>query len=364
MYKRIVCFVLLLISFQKITAQENSMGYDKPTYIVDDEKKLHINLILKAAKNIKLQGPDFLAHSDYTVSKDSLGHWEVITPPMPIGFHYFWIEADGKKYLLPNQETYFGYNQEVNGFEVNSNESFFEAKTNQKGIIEKRKIDDNLQEYFLYKPFGFSSEKKYPLLVLFHGAGENASGWIKQGKIQNVLDNLIAEKKVKPLLVLMLNGDIKNQKSYADLEEETLLELPIVEKQLINQILPDLQKEFRISDKSIAGLSKGSFQAFKIGTDHPDIFANVGMFSPVLYSGVLEDGFAKIKTKNFKKQSYFLSVGTLESDRFINFKNILEKEFRKKNVKYRSYLSPQTYHEWLTWRRSLYYFLLWENGKY
>lgn len=354
---KIVFSISIVMFFHQTKAQKS--------IYVDSDRKLHIKTMLKDEKNIKLKGPDFLANSDYSVSKDSLGHWTVITPPMPIGFHYVWVEADGKKYLVPNQETYFGYNQEVNGFEVDLNESFFKAKTTNRGIIEKRyNKADKQNQYFLYKPFGFSSEKKYPLLVLFHGAGEDASGWVKQGKIQNILDNLIAAKKIKPLLVIMLNGDIKKEKPYAKLEEETLAELPILENELINQTLPDLQNEFHITNKAIAGLSKGSFQAFKIGTDHPEVFSKVGMFSPVLYSGVVEDGFAKINTKSFKRQSYFLSIGTLESDRFMNFKNVLEKEFQKRKVRFQSYTSPKTYHEWLTWRRSLYYFLLWENGNY
>ena len=108
-------------------------------------------------------------------------------------------------------------------------------------------------------------------------------------------------------------------------------------------------------------MSKGSYQAFKIGTDHPEVFSKVGMFSPVLYSNVIEDKFAKIKTENFSKQKFFLSIGSLENERFINFKTILEKEFRERKIPLKSYISPETYHEWLTWRRSLYNFLLWQK---
>lgn len=334
----------------------------KKSCFVDEKNQLHISFVLSDAKDIKLKGPKFSADSEYTILKDSLGHWSVKTPPMPIGFHYFWIEADGKKYLLPEEETYFGYNQNVNGFEVDSKDSLFEAKTKDKGVVENRKLNNFDQEsYFIYKPYKFNPKKKYPLLVLLHGAGEDASGWIKQGKIQNIVDNLIAEKKIKPLIIVMINGDVKNQKTYHNLEEETLAELPMIENQLMHQVLPGFQKEFDLTTISIAGLSKGSFQAFKIGSDYPDVFSKVGMFSPVLYSGVVEDGFAKIKTESFRQQSYFLSVGNLEDERFINFKNILEKELSAHNTQFKTYISPETYHEWLTWRRSLYQFLFWIN---
>ena len=108
-------------------------------------------------------------------------------------------------------------------------------------------------------------------------------------------------------------------------------------------------------------MSKGSYQAFKIGTDHPEVFSKVGMFCPALYSNVIEDKFAKIKIENFSKQKFFLSIGSLENERFINFKTILEEEFRERKIPFKSYISPETYHEWLTWHRSLYNFLLWQK---
>lgn len=109
-----------------------------------------------------------------------------------------------------------------------------------------------------------------------------------------------------------------------------MYEITLIEKELINQVLPELEKEFFVAKKSITGLSKGSYQAFRIGTDYPEVFSKVGMFSPVLYSNVIEDKFAKIKTENFSKQKFFLSIGSLENERFIYFKTILEKEFRER----------------------------------
>lgn len=351
--------ILLFVLFANFLFGQNSIS--KSAFFVDKDNRLIIVFEAKDALKIELKGPEFVSKSNYTI-KDSLGHWTLQTSPMPIGFHYFWLEVDGKKLLLPNAETYFGYNQDVHGFEVDSDEAFFNSKTNKKGSLEGFNVDENPQEnVYLYKPYRFSTKKKYPLLILFHGAGEDSSGWIKQGKIQNIVDNLIAEKKIKPIVILLLNGDKKNEKSYTSLEEETLSELPLVEDDLLNKILPKVNSKGKFTKYTIAGLSKGSFQAFKIGTDHPELFSNVGLFSPVLYSGVVADSFAKIKTSSFLKQSYFLSVGTLESERFLGFKKILEDEFLKRNVKFKTYESPQTYHEWLTWRRSLQEFLLWIN---
>lgn len=359
-FLRVVFLLVFYFLSHNINAQE--LIDDSSTYFVDGEKRLHIKLQLKDKSEIKLKGPDFITNSNYKISKDNQGNWEVVTPPMPIGFHYFWIEVDGKKYLIPNHETYFGYNQPVNGFEIDSNDSFFKNKTRKKGKIEKLVCyDADESEFFLYKPFGFSSKKSYPLLILFHGSGENATGWIKQGKIQNILDNMIARKKIAPLIVLMVNGDIANEKNYSSIEEGTLAELPIIENQLMTKILPNLQQKFHFSQKSIAGLSKGSYQAFKIGTDYSGFFSEVGLFSPVLYSEDSDDKFKNINKEAFSKQSYFLSVGDLEDDRFLNFKSVLEEQFKKNNVEYESYISPNTYHEWLTWRRSLYNFLIWKK---
>ena len=352
-------FILFLVHYQKVEAQKK--GMQQLSYYIDEDRKLHIKTNIEASKKIELKGPDFVSQSNYQLSKDSLGHWNVVLPPMPIGFHYIWLEVDGQKVLLPNAETYFGYNQEVNGFEVDSHEDFFTPKTDKKGRLEKIQIrESKLNPSYLYKPFNFSSKKKYPLLILVHGAGENSSGWVKQGMLQNILDNLIVEKKIKPHLVLMINGDVPNVKNYGNLEEETLDELPLIEQDLMQIILPRIERKYSISKYSIAGLSKGSFQTLTIATNNSEKFKKVGLFSPVLYSGVVEDSFAKIKTENFNNQTYFLGVGTLESERFQNFKQLLEEEFTKRKVHFKSYESPETYHEWLTWRRCLYEFLLWK----
>ncbi|OJX32699.1 MAG: hypothetical protein BGO86_10625 [Chryseobacterium sp. 36-9] len=369
MFRKIICLIIILrtaigIDAQKIVKGSNLL-LNRNSIAVDKANQVKIRFYKPTAKSIKLKGGDVFSNLNIRTQKDVYGYWNIITSPVPIGFHYFWIEADNEKYLIPKREKYFAYNSFVNGFEIDSGEDFFKNKNVSKGKIRKHNYFSKglvKRNYYMYYPANFNSKKAYPLLVLYHGAGEDNTGWIHQGRIQYILDNLIAEKRIDPIMVLLAEGDIERNTN-ADIETSTLENIDSIEKNLTDSILLPLKQRCNITHFYIAGLSRGSFQALKISNDYPDIFSKVGLFSPVIYGGSKVDDFKLLNTSTFQNQSFFIGIGNKEKERYYHFKNSLQTELEKQNTNFKMYESQDTYHEWLTWRRCLYQFLIWLNEK-
>ena len=163
-------------------------------------RKVVLKVYAPKAEKVVLKGAEAITKNISTITKNTNGFWTVETLPIEIGFHYYWFEIDGKKALDEASQTYYAYDQLVNAVEVNSDENFFDAKKVPHGVVKKdslqSKITNNTRSYYLYLPPNYQPQKKYPLLVLYHGAGEDETGWVKQGKIKNILVNLLAEKKI------------------------------------------------------------------------------------------------------------------------------------------------------------------------
>lgn len=222
---------------------------------------------------------------------------------------------------------------------------------------------------FVYTPAGYdtNTSQRYPVLYLQHGGGEDETGWPNQGKMDAIMDNLIAEGKAKPMIVVMDNGyavDPSAASANSPQGLRGLFQNSALEKVFINEIIPMVDKEFRtIADRdhrAMAGLSMGGFQSFQIAMTNLDKFAYVGGFSG---GGIIEQGgdFSKMYNNvwsdvdafNKRVKLIYLSIGTAEPANMYQTVNNFHKEFEKAGIKHVYYESPGTSHEWLTWRRSL-----------
>lgn len=333
---------------------------------IDAERKAKFRVYFPNAKTVTLEGGDGMQSIKTTSSKDENGFWNISTTPLEIGFHYYWLNVDGKRTNDPNTELYFGYGQPTSGIEVPSGEDFFFEKNVKHGKI----IDDSLnskvtqgkRNFKVYLPPNYGS-KKLPVLYLYHGTGEDITGWVKQGHICQILDNLFAEKKAQEMIVVMDYGVALNpeQEKMPDDSFRIVLSSKNLDKIVIEELIPYIEKKYKTTDKkAIAGLSRGSYQAMLIGVNHPEIFSAIGSFSPVIYGGTTTEPFKELPIGNLlisKKKPYsFIGIGEKEDRRFLEFNQMLNSFLDKNKYPYLLYKSPGTYHEWLTWRRSLYHF--------
>lgn len=350
-----------------IPASTNIPGMQYPEVLPDNRAFFRI----KAPQANKVQ---IDLGKKYDMEKEEDGSWIVTTEPLVEGFHYYSIIIDGVAVADPASQTFYGMGRMASGIEIpEKGVDYYLAKNVPHGQIRQVRyysdVTKSMRRAFVYTPAGYdaNSSVRYPVLYLQHGAGEDETGWSNQGKVDYILDNLIAEGKAKPMLVVMDKGyavDPDAPKNENTQGIRGLMQNKALEQVFIKEIIPTIDKEFRtIPDRdhrAMAGLSMGGFQTFQITLSNLDKFAYIGGFSgggmlqqvqdfSKLYNGALADA----NEFNQKVKLVYLSIGTAEPEQMYRTVNNFHKELEKAGIKHVYYESPGTSHEWLTWRRSL-----------
>ena len=317
----------------------------------------------------------------YPMTMVSNGVWMVTTDPLVPGFHYYSIVIDGVAVCDPASETFYGMGRQASGIEVPSkDEDFYLVKDVPHGEVRQRyyfsKTTGEWRRVFVYTPPDYDSNRdaRYPVLYLLHGGGEDERGWVVQGCVQHIMDNLIAEKKAKPMIVVMENGyarkpgtpDTPFRPGSTNAPRDFAAMFSALVEVYTNDLIPFIDSTYRTKpnreDRAIAGLSMGGMQSFIIGLNNLDKFAYIGGFSGAgggpttsgfdvkkAYGGVM----ANPDEFNKKVKVLFLSVGTAEGERFYNSIKRYRDALEEAGIKTVYYESPGTSHEWQTWRRSL-----------
>lgn len=308
----------------------------------------------------------------YDMVKDADGNWTVTTDPLIEGFHYYFILVDGVSVIDPSSETFYGCGRQAGGIEIPESAQAAAYYTFNKNIPHGQvreckyfsELENAERRCFVYTPAEYetSPEKRYPVLYLQHGMGEDERGWHEQGKMANILDNQIAEGKCVPMIVVMDNGNcdyIFGARQGETMDQFGKSFTPI----LLNEIIPFVESNFRTltdrDNRAMAGLSWGGHETFQTTLYNLDKFSHIGSFSGALF--FLQNGldkaydgvFTDADSFNKKVHTLFLGMGSEEgfgSDRICQALD----EAGIKNVYYES---PGTHHEWLTWRRCLNEFL-------
>lgn len=314
----------------------------------------------------------------YDMVKEEEGSWAITTDPIVEGFHYYSILINGVAVCDPGSQTFYGMSRMASGIEIPEKEvDYYNIKNVPHGQTRQVRYYSNItkawRRAFVYTPAGYDTNisERYPVMYLQHGGGEDETGWWNQGKMDAILDNLIAEGKAKPMIVVMDNGyaiDPDSNKRQSGQGIRGLLQNKTLENVFIQEIIPMIDREFRtISDRdhrAMAGLSMGGFQSFQIAMSNIDKFAYVGGFSgggliqqdSVEFSKMYDGVWADVNAFNQKMKVVYLSIGTDEPANMYQTVNSFHKEMEKTGIKHVYYESPGTSHEWLTWRRSLHQF--------
>lgn len=318
--------------------------------------------------------------------KGADGVWTVTTPPIVPGFHYYYFNIDGVTVNDPASRAYYGVGKDSTGIDVpEPGVDFYLVRDVPHGDVREHwyrsKVTGAWRRVFIYTPPGYDKALKtrYPVLYLQHGGGEDETGWIKQGHANFILDNLIAEGKAKPMLIVMANGDAWP----AGVPEPSGAASPFGSPawvkamhdrtaafgdDLVGDVIPMIDTEFRtIADRehrAMAGLSMGGMQTFQVTLSHLDKFSYIGGFSgagtgfvsgnnafdpKTAFDGALADPAAF----NKKVHLVWLGVGTAEPERMHSGIVAFHDALLKAGVDVKFYESPGTAHEWQTWRRDL-----------
>jgi enterochelin esterase family protein len=309
----------------------------------------------------------------HAMARDDNGVWTITTKPLVPGFHYYSFVVDGVALADPDSESYFGMGRMVSGIEVSSKgEDFYDARNVPHGEVRIRsyttKSSHEQRKVLVYTPpdYGQNTTARYPVLYLQHGYGEDRRAWWLQGRVNFILDNLLAAGRTKPMIVVMEDGGIATGLGGGSGNPATtapatnrLAFAQAFDGVMMTELIPMIDASYRtISDRNhraMAGTSLGGWQTLQITLSHLDTFAYIGGFSPGLPQDI--DRITRDPADfNQNVKVLFLGTGTVERDSNPNIRNLHE-TLAKAGVKHVYYESPGTTHEWLTWRRDLYQFV-------
>ena len=332
-------------------------GNDFPK--VDNQRRAYFRINAPEANKVVVD----ICGKKYDMQKGEDGRWYAVTDPLVVGFHYYFINIGGVNFIDPATETFFGCNREAGGIEIpeGAEGDYYRpqhgiAHGQVRSIYYYANSTNEWRHAMVYTPAEYENGKKrYPVLYLQHGMGEDETGWSKQGHMQHIMDNLIASKQAVPMIVVMESGDIKAPFRGGDNRQGRSQYGASFYKVLINDLIPYIDSNYRTltdrDNRAMAGLSWGGHQTFDVVLANMDKFAWMGAFSGAIFGLDVKtayDGvFAKSEEFNKKIHYLFLSCGSEE-----NFgTERLASSLRELGVKVDFYESPGTHHEWLTWRR-------------
>jgi enterochelin esterase-like enzyme len=386
--RRFAIPILLSLSF--CWAQESGNFQPSTTNVwaaeyprVDGAGRVQIRVKAPDATKVRL---NFWSGPKVDMEKQQDGFWTVTTVPLVPGFHYYTLIIDGAEVSDPNTHAFFGGGKPASGVEVpEPGSTYYSIQDVPHGQVREvwynSKVTGTWRHALVYLPPNYDTQTKerYPVLYLQHGAGEDETGWVRQGNANFILDNLIAAKSCKPMIVVMAYG-------YAHRAGEAPVDLfakgfgspemlkamqdmaAAFEDDVTRALIPYIDSTFRTlpdrEHRAMAGLSMGGMQTFQITLDHLDLFSYIGGFSGA--GGMLMLGNRKLDPKTdyngvfadpaaFGKKVHLLwiGVGTNEPERMRAGLQRLHTSLLEANIQHVFYESQGTDHEWQTWRRDL-----------
>lgn len=283
--------------------------------------------------------------------KDKDGVWTGTTlAPMDEGFHYYHLTIDGATVNDPGANNYYGSCRWESGIEIPAHDKdFYALKNVPHGNVQQVLFNSpstgEQKRAFVYTPAEYNdtkkSKKRYPVLYLQHGWGEDETAWSNQGHANLIMDNLIADGQCEPFIIVMTYG-MTNDAKFGTIGSFNYKDFETV---LVDELIPYIDANFRtIPDKkhrAMAGLSMGGMETKNITLSRPETFD---------YYGLLSGGTYAPSDLKVKPSLIFTSCGSKENPDGV--KKSVE-DLKKAGFNAVAYVSPDTAHEFLTWRRSL-----------
>ena len=331
---------------------------------VDKEGRAYFRISAPEARKVIVD----ICDKKYDMQPDGKGNFMAVTDPLVPGFHYYFMNIGGVNFIDPATETFFGCNRESGGIEIpeGSEGDYYRP---QQGVPagQVRSIyyysdeQKTWRHAMVYTPAEYdlkaNIKKRYPVLYLQHGMGEDETGWSKQGHMQHIMDNAIAAGRAVPMIVVMESGDIKAPFGPGQSRDQYGNSFYPV---LLNDLIPYIDANFRTKtdreNRAMAGLSWGGHQTFDIVLTNLDKFSYMGTFSGAIFGLDLKTAYNGVFTnpEAFNKQiHYFLMCsGTEGMDKMFGTKKMVE-DLNAMGINAHYSESTGTAHEWLTWRRGL-----------
>lgn len=366
-------------NFKPATSNVLDAQYPK----VDSNSRVEIRFRAPDASKVKL---NFWSGPKADMEKESDGSWTFTTQPMAPGLHYYTLNVDGAEVSDPGSTAYFGGSKWASAVEVpEAGVDYYLPKDVPHGQVREvwyhSSVTGSWRHALVYLPPDYDTSKtRYPVLYLQHGGGEDETGWIRQGKANFILDNLIVNGSAKPMIIVMANGyasragyvvpDLTGTPFGSPEFMKVMQErMGAFEDDMTHALIPFIDKTFRtLPDReyrAMAGLSMGGMQTFQVTFNHLDLFSYIGGFSgaggmtmmrsnekpdlKTAFNGALADPTAFAG----KVHLLWIGVGTNEPEQMKAGLENLNASLDEGKIQHVFYESPGTNHEWQTWRRDL-----------
>ena len=335
---------------------------------VDKEHRAYFYIKAPEARKVVVD----ICNKKYDMQRDGKGGFMAVTDPLPVGFHYYFMNIEGVNFIDPATETFFGCNRESGGIEIPEGPEGDYYRPQQgvpAGCVRSIYYFSNEQNKWrhamVYTPAEYelakNAKKRYPVLYLQHGMGEGETSWALQGKMQHIMDNSIAKGEAVPMIVVMESGDIKAPFGGGSNRQGMSTYGNSFYPVLLNDLIPYIDQNFRTKsdreNRAMAGLSWGGHQTFDIVLNNLDKFAWMGTFSGAIFGLDVKTAYNGVfaNADEFNKKIHYMYMNWGEED-FIKSADIV-KQLRELGIKVDSSESAGTAHEFLTWRRGLHEFI-------
>src|ERR1035437_2091067 len=360
-------------------ATSNQPGKQYPQ--VNSEGRVRARVVASQAQSVMLD----IGAIKYPLTKGEDGAWVGESRPQDEGFHYYQLVIDGAQVPDPGSLYFYGASRWGSGVEVLAGDKdFYAVKNVPHGQLQQTlyysKNANAVLRCFVYTPPDYEKDltKRYPVLYLQHGGGEDETGWGSEGHTGLIMDNLIAEGKAKPFIIVMANSYVPGAAGPGRGPAAAgatngapsrgvagpggrRFDFSAFERVLIGDLIPLIDNSYRTladqPNRAMAGLSMGGMQTRGITLANLDQFSHIGIFSggSIALTNITDMPAFKEKVK-----LVFVSYGSRENG--AAGKASVE-ALKQAGINSVFYESPNTAHEWLTWRRSLYQFapLLFKN---
>lgn len=332
-------------------ASSNQPGKEYPK--VNSERRVKFRIVAPEAKSV---GVTFRDSSPFEKGPD--GAWYGYTRPLDEGFHYYMLRIDGAEVPDPNSLMFFGAQRWGSAVEIPAqDQDFYAVKNLPQGHLREiffhSPSTGSMRRAFVYTPpdYDQNPQKRYPVLYLQHGWGENEYGWGAQGHAREIMDNLIAAEKSRPFIIVMIYG-MTNETRMGGLRS---FDIRPFETVLTRELIPFIDTQFRTlpdqPNRAMAGLSMGAMETKTITLRNLDLFSHIGLFSG---GSIALTNLTDLATFKASNRLVFVSYGSRElgNNRGGDPKAHVE-ELQQAGIRSHFYVSPDTAHEWQSWRRSL-----------
>lgn len=366
-------FLFAFVYVQDSFAQEkktDSSGRDAPTRRrrraplispeVHPDRTVTFRLMAPNARKVTLSGGfvSALGGASAELTKDEKGVWSGTFGPIEPGIYNYLLDVDGARFPDPaNNRLKLSTNNVSSVVEITGDRlSFYDNKDVPHGTVRINWYESRVlgakRRMYVYTPPGYGSGKKYPVLYLLHGAGDLDEGWVNNARADFIIDNLLAEGEVKPMIVVMPHGHARFADESA--EEANLWKRGAFEADLLEAIIPYIEEHYDAlrerENRAIAGLSMGGGQALGVGLNNLDRFAWVGAFSSAVFSEPKES-FAEIfrDPEKTNRQLKLLWIACGEDDRLLTRSEKLVEALKESNIEH-IYRVSEGAHTWKVWQ--------------